>query len=281
MYRVGIIGTGRIASTIQDEVEFSPITIMRPYSHAGAYGAHPSTEIVAAADINSERLQEFGARWNVTACYADYRDMLANEQLDIVSVCTPTRFHAEVVHVVATHDIKGIFMEKPLAPTLRETDAMIAAVDGAGIAAVVNHTRTFDPYYQRVRWLIANGAIGTPVDVMVRWREGMSFGGSHLFNLLRYLLAAEVRSVYGRLDAGDGLFDPGGSGVVEFDNGVQAFINNELGHAMAKEVDISGTNGRIRIGDMLPPELYVRNAESAFGEFLQHPFPVRSWRPVP
>ena len=61
-YRVGIIGTGRIASTIQDEVETSPFSFLLPYSHAGAYRAHPATEIVAAADLNAERREAFGER---------------------------------------------------------------------------------------------------------------------------------------------------------------------------------------------------------------------------
>ena len=56
-YRVGIIGTGRIASTIQDEVVTSPFSFLLPYSHAGAYEAHPATKIVAAADPNAERLR--------------------------------------------------------------------------------------------------------------------------------------------------------------------------------------------------------------------------------
>src|SRR5215210_6885568 len=181
-YRVGVIGTGRIASTIQDEVVASPFSFLLPYSHAGAYKAHPATSIVAAADPSAERLGAFGERWSVDRLYADYQHMLSTEDLDIVSVCVPTRAHAQVMSAITTSGVRGVFMEKPIGRTLREADDMIAATDQAGIKVVVNHVRTFDPYYRRVRSLIESGTIGRVRSVMARWYEGMSFGGSHLFD---------------------------------------------------------------------------------------------------
>ncbi|MGH2617891.1 MAG: Gfo/Idh/MocA family protein [Thermomicrobiales bacterium] len=272
-YRVGIIGTGRIASTIQDEVETGPFSFLLPYSHAGAYTAHPATEIVAAADLNADRRKAFGERWSVDRLYRDYRQMLSEEDLDIVSVCVPTRAHAEVMAAVADKGVRGVFMEKPICRTLREADAMIAAADLARTQVVVNHVRTFDPYYRRVRWLIESGAIGHVRSVMARWHEGMSFGGSHLFDLLRFLLGSEANWVFGHLDEGDGLFDPGGSGVIGFADDVEVFLDNRVGHAAPRELDIAGEAGRIRIGDTLSPELFTKDERSPFGELLRRPFP--------
>ena len=67
--------------------------------------------------------------------------MLSTEDLDIVSVCVPTRAHAQVMSAIATSDVRGVFMEKPIGRTLREADDMIAATDQAGIKVVVNHVR--------------------------------------------------------------------------------------------------------------------------------------------
>lgn len=272
-YRVGIIGAGRIASTIQDEIETAPFSFLLPYSHAGAYAAHPATEMVAVADTNAERRDAFGERWGVGQRYADYREMLATEDLDIVSICVPTRAHAAVMEAVAASGVRGVFMEKPVAQTLREADAMIAAADRAGMKTAVNHIRTFDPYYRRIRWLIETGAIGNVRSVMAHWHEGMSFGGSHLFDLLRFLLGSEAAWVYGRLDDAQGLFDLGGSGVIGFANGVEVFLNNREGHAAPRELDIVGDAGRIRAGDTLFPELYTKDPASPFGELVRRPFP--------
>jgi predicted dehydrogenase len=199
--------------------------------------------------------------------------MLANEQLDIVSVCTPTRTHAEIFDAVARSGVKGAFLEKPIAQSLREADALVAAFEAHGVKTAVNHIRTFDPYYRRVRWLIETGAIGDLHTIMVHFREGMSFGGSHLFDTLRFLIGAEASWVYGHLDGGDGLFDPGGSGIVGFANGVEVFINNRVGHPVASEFDIVGSTGRIRIGNALFPELYTQDPQSPFGELVRRVFP--------
>src|SRR5215207_9376135 len=268
-YRVGIIGTGRIASTIQDEVVNSPFSFLLPYSHAGAYEAHPATTIVAAADLNAERRESFGERWSVDRLYADHQQMLSTESLDIVSVCVPTRAHAQVMSAITASGVRGVYMEKPIGRTLREADEMIAAADQAGIKVVVNHVRTFDPYYRRIRWLIESETIGRVRSVMVRWHEGMSFGGSHLFDLLRFLLGSEARWVFGHLDEGDGLFDPGGSGVIGFADDVEVFLDNRVGHAAPRELDIAGDAGRIRIGDTLFPELFTKDDRSPFGELVR------------
>jgi predicted dehydrogenase len=108
---------------------------------------------------------------------------------------------------------------------------------------------------------------------MARWHEGMSFGGSHLFDLLRFLLGSEARWVFGHLDEGDGLFDPGGSGVIGFADDVEVFLDNRAGHAAPRELDIAGDAGRIRIGDALFPELFTKDDLSPFGELLRRPFP--------
>ena len=55
LYRAGIIGCGRIADTIEDELVKAPAWSLLPYSHAGAYQRCPRTQLVAAADLNRER----------------------------------------------------------------------------------------------------------------------------------------------------------------------------------------------------------------------------------
>lgn len=272
-YRIGIIGTGRIASTIQDEIELGPFAFLLPYSHAGAYAAVPRTRLVAAADTSEERLRAFAQRWNVPATYTDYREMLAREQLDIVSICTPTRTHLPIALDVAATGMSGVFLEKPVTQSLRDADLLLETFAAAGISTVVNHVRTFDPYYRRVRDLITAGTIGDLHSIMVHWREGMLFGGTHLFDTLRFLTGAEANWVFGRLDDGDGQFDPGGSGIVNFANGIEVFINNRAGHSAPAELDIVGTAGRIRIGNARFPELQTKDAQSPSGELVQRVFP--------
>jgi len=91
--------------------------------------------------------------------------------------------------------------------------------------------------------------------------------------VVRFPLGSEARWVFGHLDEGDGLFEPGGSGAIGFPDDVEVFLDNRAGHAAPRELDIAGDAGRIRVGDHLFPELYTKDDRSPFGELLKRPFP--------
>src|SRR5687767_9067615 len=95
VYSAAIIGCGRIADTIEDEIETAPGWQLLPFSHAGAYQRSPRTQLVAAADPNPDRRASLGRRRGVSDehLYDDYRALLERENPDVVSVCVPTRHH--------------------------------------------------------------------------------------------------------------------------------------------------------------------------------------------
>ncbi|HEY3116105.1 MAG TPA: Gfo/Idh/MocA family oxidoreductase [Chloroflexota bacterium] len=255
VYRAGIIGCGRIADTIEDELIRAPAWSLLPYSHAGAYQRCSRTRLVAAADPNPERLTAFGERRSVDHLYADYREMLDREALDIVSICVPTRSHVRVALDVAERPVKGIYLEKPIAQSLGEADQMIAAFQSRGIKVAVNHLRTWDPTYGAVRRLIAGSAIGSIHTLVAHLREGALFGGTHMYDLVRSLLGAEPEWVFGELEPGTGMFDPGARGIIGFPGGTRVYVNC-VDDPVQFELDVIGSEGRIRVGNGLYPELW-------------------------
>ena len=76
-YRVGIIGCGRMACTIDDEVvgKLDKSGMLLPYCHAGGYLDYPETEMVAACDIDPERLRNAQERWHIPRGYTDFREL--------------------------------------------------------------------------------------------------------------------------------------------------------------------------------------------------------------
>ncbi|TFB08627.1 gfo/Idh/MocA family oxidoreductase, partial [Candidatus Marinimicrobia bacterium MT.SAG.3] len=85
IYKVGIIGLGQIAYSIDDDSSRDII-----WSHALAYTTHPGTEIVAVCDIDSNRIDGFKDKYGDLNEYTEYKDMLIEEDLDIISICAPT-----------------------------------------------------------------------------------------------------------------------------------------------------------------------------------------------
>ena len=138
-YRVGIVGLGRVASSIQDEVAGYAGRMLLPYSHTHAYAVVPQTRVCAVADIDSQKTAAYLERWQPVfgdiAAYASYEEMLQNENLDIVSVCTHAPLHAPVTQAAVQAGVKAVFCEKAIATSLAEADAMIAACEEHDVKA--------------------------------------------------------------------------------------------------------------------------------------------------
>ena len=164
-YRVGIIGTGRSGGLIEDEL---PVGDRRkPYGHYSAYEAITETEVVAVANRGAERLRRFSERFGVTNTYLDYREMIDAEQLDIVSVTTPSFARAEPLIYAAEHGVRGIYSEKGLCASLAEADRIHRACTANGVAFNWGAMRRHDSVYTTMRDAIAAGEVGAPQFVVV------------------------------------------------------------------------------------------------------------------
>ncbi|MFB6185774.1 MAG: Gfo/Idh/MocA family protein, partial [Halobacteriaceae archaeon] len=118
-YTAGIIGTGGVAGMgllgTHDDVGQEKALA----SHAGGYAEVDNIELEAAADIDEEQLQRFGNAWEIPEDrrYTSHTAMLANEDLDVVSIATPTYLHHQHVMDTATSEANPdiIWCEKPIA----------------------------------------------------------------------------------------------------------------------------------------------------------------------
>ena len=110
-FRVGIIGCGRPWKS-EGASGFG-----MAHFHAHGYTASADATIVALADINLDNARAFQAMHGGERIYTDYQQMLAREQLDIVSICTWPHHHAPMVIAAAEAGVKAIHCEKPMAPS--------------------------------------------------------------------------------------------------------------------------------------------------------------------
>ncbi len=273
-YRVGLIGCGAIGSDIADAMEGGSIRIGLPYGHAPTYLSMTRVALVAAAEVNPGRREAFAQRWSFPPqqIYAEYREMLAREQLDVVSIASPTPLHAEMALAALDSGARAIFLEKPIASNLVDAERVVAACARAGVPLVVNHTRRGDQVYRRARTLIADGAIGRLHSLTALLAQHLMLHGTHSFDMLNYFAGASAHWISGHLDEPAG-FDPGGSGYILYENGVRAFVNGSTGGSIFFRIQAIGSEGELVIGNH-ELELYRRNPHSEAGELLRHPFPL-------
>jgi UDP-N-acetyl-2-amino-2-deoxyglucuronate dehydrogenase len=200
----GIVGCGVIAPT-----------------HMSAINATPDAELVAVCDIVDEVAEKFAAENGGVPFYKHYQDMFERDDLDVVSICTPSGIHAEV-GIAAAQAGKHILCEKPLDVTLDHMDALIEAADKAGVKlACVFQMRTY-PNARRIREAIAEGQLGRMVlgDAYCKYYRSPEYyksagwrgtweldGGGALMNqgvhgidLLLWLMGSPVKAVTARAD---------------------------------------------------------------------------------
>jgi phthalate 4,5-cis-dihydrodiol dehydrogenase len=139
--RIGAAGLGRAFS------------VMLP-----TFVADPRVALVAAADPRAEARERFTADFGGKA-YPRVEDLCADPAVEVVYVATPHQLHAAHAVRAAEHG-KHLLVEKPLALTLDDCDAIIAAASRAKVRLVVGHSHSFDAPILRLRALIASGTFG-------------------------------------------------------------------------------------------------------------------------
>lgn len=134
--------------------------------HARIWAELPNTRLVSVYDIVPERAEEIAGQLGCAAAVS-LAEAVAAPGVDLVSVCTDDQSHREAC-VVAAEAGKHVLVEKPLATTLEDCDAIIAACAAAGVKLMTGHVCRFDPRYVRCREAVAAGEVGSVVQVFAR-----------------------------------------------------------------------------------------------------------------
>ncbi|HEX8234326.1 MAG TPA: Gfo/Idh/MocA family oxidoreductase [Abditibacteriaceae bacterium] len=152
--RVGIIGTGKKKER-QDRFGYA-----MAYEHGNSYRALESCEIVACADLVEENARAFADTYGFERTFTDYKVMLREMQLDVVSVCTWMHLHEPMVLAACEAGVKAIHCEKPMADTWGGARRMAAAAREAGVQLTFNHQRRYGAPFMMAKQVLDDGYIG-------------------------------------------------------------------------------------------------------------------------
>ena len=126
--------------------------------YAREAAVHADADIVAVWDADSARGEVAAARWGAPFV-ARLDEVLARPDIDGVVVTTPTVAHRDVL-IAAARAGKHIYVEKVIAPTLRETREIVAAIDAAGVTSMVSLPRRYAGYTRAIEAVLAEGTLG-------------------------------------------------------------------------------------------------------------------------
>ncbi|HHW29801.1 MAG TPA: Gfo/Idh/MocA family oxidoreductase [Syntrophomonadaceae bacterium] len=251
----GIIGCGRIA-----------------YKHAEAIKKNEKANLLYVCDIIEERAVDYKNKYGAERYFTDYHEMLEMPDLDVVNICTPSGMHAEM-GIAAAKAGKHVIVEKPMALSSIDADALINACDENGVKLAVCFQNRFNPPVQKLRRALEEGRFGklTHASAVVRWFRPQDYydqapwrgtwamdGGClmnqsiHNIDLLQWMMGP-VESVFGytannfrKIEAEDV-----GVAVLEFKNGALGVIEASTTiypENLEETLAIFGEKGTVMLG---------------------------------
>lgn len=152
--KVCIVGCGRISTL-----------------HAKGYEDHQDAYIYAVCDTSKKKAKEKAKEWGAEKVYTDYAQVLADASIDVIELLIPHHLHCKMT-IQACEAGKHVAVQKPMAMSLEEADAMIEAAKKAGVKLKVYENFIFYPPYVKAKELIDSGEIGDPISIRIKLNAG-------------------------------------------------------------------------------------------------------------
>ena len=247
--RVGVIGTGN-RHRVRDESGYA-----MAYEHGNAYRQLPTCEIVACADLVEQNARAFAAEFGGTV-YTDYRKMLAQERLHVVSICTWIHLHEEMTLAAIDAGVVAVHCEKPMADTWGGARRMAAAAAGKGVQLTFNHQRRYGEPFVLAKQLLDQHYLGGLQRIEVA-SGNLLDSGTHFLDMCSFFnQECPVDWVLGQIDYRHehrtfGAHSENQALVMfQYTNGVYGMVaNNPLGDGPFESLmRLIGEGGEIEIG---------------------------------
>ncbi len=161
MYNIGIIGCGKIAQV----------------RHIPEYTDNKNATIAAYYDLNTQRAQELANQYGGKV-YPSYEEILADPEIDAVSVCTANSSHAQIT-IEALKAGKHVLCEKPMATTLEDCEEMVQAAKQSGKFLMIGQNQRLTKAHARAKQLLNEGIIGD----VITFRTTFGHGGPETWSI--------------------------------------------------------------------------------------------------
>jgi predicted dehydrogenase len=205
--------------------------------HQDGWARSPAARVVAVVDADIQKATAAAAPFPDARVYTSAEAMLADVRAHLIDIVTPPATHHALVALAGRHGIP-VVCQKPLAPTFKESIAIVEEAERAGIPLIVHENFRFMPWFREARAVLDKGLLGTPLGISFRLRPGDGQGPNaylsrqpyfqkmtrflvhetaiHLIDVFRYLMG-EPTAVFARLKRFNPVIAGEDAGVIVFD----------------------------------------------------------------
>ena len=178
--KAGVIGLGNIGSV-------SGIDNGLVLNHASAYMRSDQTELICGCSPDRKDRERFENFFGRTS-YSSVEDLLKND-LDVISVTTPTNMHFSHVMQCLSAGVGSIFLEKPPTSNIDELLELISKAEKVDARILVNYMRRYSNTYRRLKDFIDKKSFGDVCNIMATYSNGLETNGSHMIDIVLYLIS--------------------------------------------------------------------------------------------
>ena len=234
--------------------------------HADNLAQMPDIDLTALCTRRPERLNEISDRLGIEKRYTDYKELLADPDVDAVSITTHIVDHKDIA-IDALRSGKHVLLEKPMAPTPADCEQIAAAAANADGYFMVGHICRFDPRVTMAKQAIDEGRIGEIISMHARRNLSKEIGqmvlddisalmgdGIHDADLMLWFSGAAVSTVYAQeVHPGTNKFPDGGWSIARLDSGAVAVVESvwhlpeSTPYTIDARMEIIGTEGAMYI----------------------------------
>ena len=281
-----VVGLGQIG--MEYDLKLDPDAYVM--THARAFQQHSDFQLVGGVDSNSDRCKIFKKHYKCPA-YTELKIALQETRPDIVAIALPTKLHSETLHtILEITNPTVILCEKPLSYDLVEAKKMVELCIKRNCQLYVNFIRRSDPGIMELKYRLEKKLIAGPLKGVVWYSKGLFHNGSHLFNLLQFLLGdmLELKLINcGRLWDNH---DPEPDIQVTYRHGTVVFLAAKEEKFSYATVELLADNGRVRMengGEIITwqpaiedPVIEGYTILSQDSEHIQSDLPRHQWNVV-
>ena len=195
-------------------------------THSRMMSDSPKIKLIAACDKDIKKIKSFKSKWKVSSTYTDFKKMISENKIDILSIATNVKSHYEILIFALNNNVPYIICEKPFVENLEQLVSLRKIFIKSKSIIFVNYRRRWDKNIKNLVNDIKKKKYGQLKHICCHYAGGIKNNGSHLFDLIYQILGMPKNIFFKKYSSRKYKSDLNLEGIMKFNNNITVSINS-------------------------------------------------------